>query len=502
MVVASIVTSSMSAMSAKSAIDSMSRLVVSAVWCGPAGGQPGLGRDGQARPGPPDGPGDRQVRQRRVGLDDVDLAGDQPEPVAEVGQAEDDRGTRRRVEHEPDRVGAAADRERVDLARGPVAGERRADLEHVGAEDLGDRVAEVVGVVLHERRPAGQPVGHDLQDPDERGRLPVALGAEAVAVGHQPLDADARQLLERAEVLERVGERAEAAVLDERPQAGLDPGRRPQLGVALAAPAQRQGDVVCVLVLRDQVVDRRVADRGHAIRQVAHAVAVDREAEPRLGLDLVALGDRDVAHVVAEPGDLEAMGLVPAGRRPRPRAEPRQDGRVLPVADDRLAAPAQPRLDERELAVAVGGLVQVHEVHVDVGPGQVAVVLGVEVDEGLAQVGQPADPHLGRAERVHPGDDADARRRRVGLAQDRGDRLGRRDDRLGHDPDRHRGRLVEAAGDVAGVLVDPVQDRLAVQVLAAGHEPRLQAAQARPHGPGPSLRLDGHFSAPWVSPDT
>ena len=109
--------------------------------------------------------------------------------------------------------------------------------------------------------PPGRPVGHDLEDPDQRGCLPVALGAEAVAVGHQPLDADAGQLLEPAEVLERVGEGAEAALVEERPQAGLDPGRRPELGVALAAPAERHRDVVLVLVLPDQVVDRRVADR-------------------------------------------------------------------------------------------------------------------------------------------------------------------------------------------------------------------------------------------------
>ena len=214
-------------------------------------------------------------------------------------------GPGRRVEDEPDRVGPAADRQRVDLARRPVRGDRRADLEHVGAEDLGDRVAQVVGVVLHERRPARQAVAHHLEDPHERGGLPVALGAEAVAVGHQPLDADARQLLERAEVLERVGERAEAAVLEERPQAGLDPRGRPQLGVPVAGPAQRQArrrtrSSYCV----DEPVDGRVRrPRPTRSGEVAHAVAVDREPEPRLGLDLVAFGDRDLAHVVAEPGD-------------------------------------------------------------------------------------------------------------------------------------------------------------------------------------------------------
>ena len=90
----------------------------------------------------------------------------------------------------------AADRERVDLARRPFRGDRGADLEHVRAEHLRAGRRQVVGVVLHERRAAGRPVAHHLHDADERGRLPVAFGAEPVAVGHQPLDGDPGKLLQ------------------------------------------------------------------------------------------------------------------------------------------------------------------------------------------------------------------------------------------------------------------------------------------------------------------
>jgi hypothetical protein len=50
-------------------------------------------------------------------------------------QPDDDAGPGRR-EHQPDRVLAAADAQRVDLAATGLAGDRRADLEHVRAEDL------------------------------------------------------------------------------------------------------------------------------------------------------------------------------------------------------------------------------------------------------------------------------------------------------------------------------------------------------------------------------
>jgi hypothetical protein len=78
------------------------------------------------------------------------------------------------------------------------------------------------------------------------------------------------------------------------------------------------------------------------------------------------------------------------------------------VPDDHLAIQAHAAADKAELAVAVGRLVQVHKVHIDVGPGQVAIILRVQMHERLLERAQAGDPHLGRREGVHPGDQADA----------------------------------------------------------------------------------------------
>ena len=67
--------------------------------------------------------------------------------------------------------------------------------------------------------------------------------------------------------------------------------------------------------------------------------------------------------------------------------------------------------DEPVLAVAVGRLVQVHEPHVDLRPGQLAIELRVQVRQRLLQLVEPVDPHLRGREGVHPGDHADALRR-------------------------------------------------------------------------------------------
>ena len=177
---------------------------------------------------------------------------------------------------------------------------------------------EVVGVVLHEGRPAGPAGGHHLQHPQQRRGLPVALAAEAVAVGHQPLHGQAGQLPQPAEVLEVRRERGEAAARrgsrEGRPRSGRAYAQRL---VPLAAGPQLGDDVVGVVVLGDQRVDLLVGDRVDGRDQVVHAVGVDREAEPQLGLDLVALGDRDVAHVVAEAGQPQRRGRVrqPAAAR-------------------------------------------------------------------------------------------------------------------------------------------------------------------------------------------
>ena len=50
-------------------------------------------------------------------------------------------------------------------------------------------------------------------------------------------------------------------------------------------------------------------------------------------------------------------------------------------------------------------LVEVHKVHVNGVPWNLCIILGVEVEEGLLQSLKTFDPHLGRREGVHPGDD-------------------------------------------------------------------------------------------------
>jgi hypothetical protein len=137
-----------------------------------------------------------------------------------------------------------------------------------------------------------------------------------------------------------------------------------------------------------------------------------------------------------------------------------------------LRGHAQPGLDETELTVAVRGLVEVHEVHVDGRPRQRPVVLGVQVQQRLAQRVQAGDPHLGRGERVHPGDHAQAGRVGVGLQHGLADGARVGEHRLADDLGAQAG-VGEQALDLGGLGGHLVERLRAVEVLAAGQEPYL-----------------------------
>ena len=110
-----------------------------------------------------------------------------------------------------------------------------------------------------------------------------------------------------------------------------------------------------------------------------YAVAVHRETELHLRRDLVAFGHSHFAHVIAEARDLGSLPVCPRTGSAHPHADLMLDFVIAPVPHHHLAVEAQAAADEPELAVAVGRLVEVHELHVELGPGDVAVELGMQV---------------------------------------------------------------------------------------------------------------------------
>ena len=258
---------------------------------------------------------------------------------------------------------------------------------------------EVVGVILHERGAAGQVSGHDFHGAEQRAGFPVAFGAEAVAVGHQALDGESGQLLQAVQVFESGGEALEAAGFEKGAESEFNACAVAERRMARAAFAQRRGDAVELFVLGAELGDGRFVDGVDVLDEIADAIAVDGKAELGFGGDFVAFGHGDLAHVVAKACELAALPIVPGARRAHPDGDAVLHFGVGPMPDDDLAPEPQAGMDEPGFAVAMCGLVEVHEVHVDLGPGQVAIELGVEMQEGFAQRGEAADPHLRRAKK-------------------------------------------------------------------------------------------------------
>src|SRR5690606_5644750 len=131
-----------------------------------------------------------------------------------------------------------------------------------------------------------------------------------------------------------------------------------QRRVARAAGPQLGHDVVLGEVDLHERVDVGVGLRVDPGDELVDAPGVDAHAEANLGLGLVALGDGDIAHVVAETRDLHALRGLPPGCRARPGADLGGDGGVARVPHDRLPRHRHAAEDVAVLAVAVGGLVE------------------------------------------------------------------------------------------------------------------------------------------------
>ena len=114
------------------------------------------------------------------------------------------------------------------------------------------------------------------------------------------------------------------------------------------------------------------------------------------------------AHVVSEAHDLHVLRDGDADGGLHPAADAGLHVLVLPVAGDDLARLAESGSDEAVLAVAVCSLIKVHEVHVDLFVGNLAVILRGKVQPRLLEHIQTVDPHLGRAERMAPRHDTGA----------------------------------------------------------------------------------------------
>ncbi len=147
-------------------------------------------------------------------------------------------------------------------------------------------------------------------------------------------------------------------------------------------------------VLVEKGVDVGVGHVVHYGDKFVDAVGVHRHPEAQLRLDLVALRHRDIPHVVPEARQPQSAHGGGALRRSLPGGDTCYGGGVRDVSDHGLTRYAQAGLDVAELSITVRGLIEVHEIHVDLGPRKRHVRLGVQMQQRRPQGIQTGDPHL------------------------------------------------------------------------------------------------------------
>ena len=374
-------------------------------------------------------------------------------------------------EYKAGRIFLITDIQRMHFDTRRVAGNGRIDLQHVRAQDGLMALAQIERIVLHKHRAVI--MRHDLQQTRERSRLPVALGAKAVAITHEELRSQSRQLLESPEVLEVRAESRIAALFQEAADAQilleLYPHRALEFCGLIIARAQRIF-LLQLLVLR---LDCRIAhavDFGH---EIADTVIIHRPAQTDLCLDLVALGHSHITHRIAETADLDAEAFIISNRNVLPLRDLRLHLSIAPEAVDHLVMDAQAGVDVAVLAVTMRALVQVHIVKINGCIGYVVQILRREMQQRLLQQLRAANPVLGRRKGVHPGDHTRHLVVVVYILHELRNAICRRHDALADDLIRKPAAGIELCHHILSVPGNIPELFLTIQVLAASDKPEF-----------------------------
>ena len=223
--------------------------------------------------------------------------------------------------------------------------------------------------------------------------------------------------------------------------------------------------------------DLLVLDSRMVLHELAHRAVVHMIAETQFGLYLVAVGHGHIVHLVAETQNQHVLGVSPCRTDAHPHRYLAQSLVILPMANHNLAAQAHAAAYMSELAVTVGRLVQIHEIHVHGVPRNLAVILRVKMKQRLPELLESVYPHLSGREGVHPCDDSYAPGvviRRLEYVLHLSGRIGRT---LVHHLYRQLARFVEAVHHFCRMAVYGDHGVTSVKQLRAGHPPDLMIAE-------------------------
>ena len=163
----------------------------------------------------------------------------------------------------------------------------------------------------------------------------------------------------------------------------------------LRIPALQQDSVLAVILVH-QCRDVSLWHSLHIFGQLIDRIGVHFPAELHLGLHLVAFGDSHIPHVVRKSRHPYMAALHDAYRGAHPGCYAAHHLFISPVAHNNLSLNTHAGYHMAVFPVSMGGLVLIHEIHVNGIVGNLLVELCMEMHQGLSVFLQSQNPGLGR----------------------------------------------------------------------------------------------------------
>src|SRR5690554_7556759 len=169
--------------------------------------------------------------------------------------------------------------------------------------------------------------------------------------------------------------------------------------------------VVCKIVVRLILLDQSShLVSAHFILngyQIGNGKIIYVVTQLQLGIYLVAIGYSHIVHLVTKANDAQILSICPGSCHAHPYRDALLRFGILPMPYHHFARATHTGGDVTKFTVAMCTLIQVHEIHIDLIPGNLLVELGMEMHQRLTEFLQTMNPHFCRRKSMHPGNDAD-----------------------------------------------------------------------------------------------
>ena len=285
---------------------------------------------------------------------------------------------------------------------------QRTNFQHVSLEDSALFTVEMQSVVFQERTTFRHTLAHEPCGAVQSGGFPVTFCTETITFFHQTLRSQSRNLVKVTEVVEVGSKCFGTCIFQDTTESDFCFCRVPHFGISFCSGFfQFRSMVIFFEVSIYHCLYIFVFHCIVVLHQVVYRTVVYVVTQNLFSGYLVTISNSNVVHLVTETDNQHILCISPSSANTHPCCNLTLCFFILPVSYHYLTVFTHTGYNVAEFTVTMSRLVQVHKVHIHGIPRNFFVELSMEVQQRLLQFLQTVNPHLGRRESVHPGDNAD-----------------------------------------------------------------------------------------------